>query len=38
MNLDIAHWSDLDEGCAALVHLVRPRDLDPDLGPQLIED
>lgn len=38
LELDIAAWADLDDGCARLVHLMRPRDLDPDLGPQLIED
>jgi phosphohistidine phosphatase len=38
MELAIDHWSELDDGCATLIHLVRPRDLDPDLGPQLIED
>ena len=38
LELDIDHWADLDDGCARLVHLIRPRDLDPDLGPQLIED
>jgi len=38
LELDIARWADLDDGCAKLVHLMRPRDLDPELGPQLIED
>jgi phosphohistidine phosphatase len=38
LELDIDRWSDLDDGCARLVHLTRPRDLDPDLGPTLIED
>lgn len=37
MDLAIRHWADLAEGCAKLVHLVRPRDLDPALGPQLDE-
>lgn len=31
---DIEHWSDLAPGCARLVHFARPRDLDPDLGPE----
>ena len=35
LDLAINHWADLTEGCAKLVHLVRPRDLDPALGPQL---
>ncbi|MBH0113519.1 histidine phosphatase family protein [Novosphingobium sp. YJ-S2-02] len=33
LELDIDHWADLREGCARITHLVRPRDLDPDLGP-----
>ncbi|MFM5894865.1 MAG: SixA phosphatase family protein [Novosphingobium sp.] len=35
LELDIAHWSDLRDNCARLVHLMRPRDLDPALGPQM---
>lgn len=31
----IARWADLDAGCARLVELMRPRDLDPALGPEL---
>lgn len=38
LELDIDRWADLEDGCARMVHLMRPRDLDPDLGPQLIED
>jgi len=34
MELDIAHWADLHDGCATLIHLARPRDLDPAMGPQ----
>jgi phosphohistidine phosphatase len=34
LELDIAHWSDLADKCARLVHLMRPRDLDPALGPE----
>ncbi|MEP6867758.1 MAG: histidine phosphatase family protein [Novosphingobium sp.] len=37
LECDIERWADLDDGCARLVHLMRPRDLDPELGPQ-IED
>jgi len=33
LELDIDRWSQLKDGCARLVHLVRPRDLDPALGP-----
>ena len=29
LELDIAHWSEVDDGCARLVHLTRPRDLPP---------
>lgn len=35
LELNIASWADLQEGCARLIHLVRPRDLDPELGPSL---
>lgn len=31
----IDRWADLHDGCAKLVHMVRPRDLDPALGPGL---
>jgi phosphohistidine phosphatase len=34
LELDIARWADLADNCARLVHLVRPRDLDPALGPE----
>ena len=30
----IDHWRDLDDRCAKLVHLMRPRDLDAGLGPE----
>jgi phosphohistidine phosphatase len=33
MQLDVEKWADLAEGSARLVHLTRPRDLDPNLGP-----
>jgi len=33
LELDIDRWEDLSEGCGRLVHLTRPRDLDPQLGP-----
>ncbi|WP_309623355.1 histidine phosphatase family protein [Novosphingobium sp.] len=35
LELDIGKWADLKDGCARLVHLTRPRDLDPALGPVL---
>jgi phosphohistidine phosphatase len=34
LELDIDSWEDACDRCARLVHLVRPRDLDPELGPQ----
>jgi len=34
LDLDIASWADIHDNCARLVHLIRPRDLDPDLGPE----
>ncbi|MEZ5743846.1 MAG: histidine phosphatase family protein [Sphingomonadaceae bacterium] len=36
LELDIDSWDDADEECARLVHLVRPRDLDAELGPQAV--
>ena len=33
LELDIDSWDDLNDGCGKLVHLTRPRDLDPKLGP-----
>lgn len=36
LELDIANWDEVTERGARLVHLSRPRDLDPDLGPELI--
>lgn len=34
LEIDIDDWADLTEGSARLVHLIRPRDLDPELGPE----
>ena len=34
LELDIAAWDDAAPGQARLVHLTRPRDLDPALGPE----
>jgi len=36
LELDIEDWGELEEGAARLVHLVRPRDLDPELGPEAV--
>ena len=33
LELDIDRWDDLRGNCGRLVHLTRPRDLDPALGP-----
>jgi phosphohistidine phosphatase len=33
LSLPIAHWSDLTPGRAQLIRFIRPRDLDPELGP-----
>ncbi len=33
LELDIDKWSDLKDKCGKLVHLTRPRDIDPELGP-----
>ena len=33
LELNIDRWADLSDKCARLVHLTRPRDLDPELGP-----
>lgn len=34
LELDIDDWADLAPNCGRLVHLARPRDLDPELGPE----
>ena len=34
LELDIDNWADLASGCGKLVHFARPRDLDPELGPE----
>lgn len=34
LELSIERWADCGPGCGTLVHLVRPRDLDPELGPE----
>lgn len=36
IELDIKHWADLKDRCGRLVHLTRPRDLDPALGPEVV--
>lgn len=34
LDIAIDHWAELDNHQAKLVEVTRPRDLDPDLGPQ----
>ena len=34
LELAIDDWRDCAPGCGRLVHFARPRDLDPELGPQ----
>ncbi|MCR9180040.1 SixA phosphatase family protein [Erythrobacter sanguineus] len=34
LECDIEHWSQLKRYCAEMVHFARPRDLDPELGPE----
>jgi phosphohistidine phosphatase len=36
LELAIDRWADCAPGCGTLVHLVRPRDLDPALGPEKV--
>jgi phosphohistidine phosphatase len=36
LELAIDRWADCAPGCGALVHLTRPRDLDPALGPERV--
>jgi phosphohistidine phosphatase len=37
LELEIDRWPEAEEGGAHLVHLVRPRDIDPALGPQMAD-
>ncbi|MEE9432749.1 MAG: histidine phosphatase family protein [Sphingorhabdus sp.] len=34
MELDITSWSDIARNSASLINFIRPRDLDPELGPE----
>jgi phosphohistidine phosphatase len=36
LELAIDRWADSKPGCGKLVHLARPRDLDPELGPEKV--
>ena len=35
MECAVDRWADITPGCARLTTLIRPRDLDPSLGPEL---
>jgi phosphohistidine phosphatase len=34
LELEIEQWAQCTRGCGRLVHFARPRDLDPELGPE----
>ena len=34
IELPVAHWADVEEGEGTLTRFLRPRDLDPELGPE----
>lgn len=34
LELAIDDWCEVEPGCATLTHFARPRDLDPELGPE----
>jgi phosphohistidine phosphatase len=36
LELKIADWADLAPGCGKLIRFTRPRDLDPELGPERV--
>ena len=36
LELAIDRWTDIAPGCGELVHFARPRDLDPELGPDRV--
>ena len=36
LELAFDRWADCAPGCGTLVHLTRPRDLDPELGPESV--
>lgn len=36
LELAIERWNDCEPGCGTLVYLARPRDLDPELGPERV--
>lgn len=34
LELEIDDWAEIRPECGTLVHFKRPRDLDPELGPE----
>jgi len=36
LELDIDQWADCVPGCGRIAHFARPRDLDPELGPERV--
>jgi phosphohistidine phosphatase len=36
LEVPVERWADIEEASARMVHLMRPRDLDPELGPEPI--
>lgn len=36
IELDIDDWAECAPGCGRIVHFARPRDLDPELGPEKV--
>jgi phosphohistidine phosphatase len=36
LELAVDKWAAIAPGCGRLVHFVRPRDLDPELGPERV--
>lgn len=36
LELDINDWAESAPGCGRIVHFARPRDLDPELGPEKV--
>ncbi|MFB0613307.1 SixA phosphatase family protein [Aurantiacibacter poecillastricola] len=36
LELAIDDWADIESGCGKLVYFARPRDLDPELGPERV--
>jgi phosphohistidine phosphatase len=36
LECDIERWSELGPGIARIIHFARPRDLDPELGPERV--